>query len=359
MNARALFMVFACCAMVLLTAGRGARAQSSDDYIRGYVNALLSAVYHTSEASVQVSDGNVIVFGMPGGDIGREDLRRAVSGIEGVKSIGFHDARSTDETGWRREIDESTEGLFPKGDLFEPFIADPYQSQFGLGYRLQEHFDATGVAEFGEVLPVYRWTDLFGPGHTLQMNLEGAVWGYFNMEDGGHLDNADFQVGIPFVYRFDDFALRVRYMHRSGHLGDDYIADNNLTGASAVNRQLDQNSLDLVASYGPGWWRVYGGGAYYFDDLNDRAPLELILGGEYRPWADLSIHPVFAVHLTSAEETEWTVAQRYMAGVEFTDYPFRRTTLRLMLEYYTGPRLSFPVYHEDGDYFGLGLYLDL
>ena len=262
-------------------------------------------------------------------------------------------------SGWVSEINESTEGLFPKGDLFEPLLADPWESRFFLSYRFQDEMDNSGVVGFGEVLPLYRWRDVFMSGLTAQMNIEGAVFGHFNMEDGGDLENVDFQVGFPFIFQYGNYTARVRYVHRSGHLGDDYIVRELPPFPDIIGRQLDRNLVDLTLAYSQDAWRVYGGPVYIFDDANDIDPLEMTFGGEYRPWSHLSIHPVLGAHFTTWEEDDWEINQRYVAGVEFKDWPFRSKALRFLLEYYNGRALNFPAFSQDGEYFGLGVYLDL
>ena len=336
------------------------QTSTSDEFLRGYASAVLNNLHQISGGEVKVNDGEVVIFNAPVDDALRKEIQSSLMSAPGVRSVRFENKSGAEQGGsWETEINESTEGLFPKGDLFEPLVADPWESRFFLSYRIQDEMDNSGAVGFGEVLPLYRWLDVLIPGLTAQMNMEGAVFGHFNMEDGGDLENVDFQVGFPFVFQYEDFTARIRYMHRSGHLGDDYIVRNGLTSATILNRQLDRNLVDMTFAYGRDSWRVYAGPAYIFDDGNNIDPLEIVFGGEYALWPELSIHPIFGAHFTAWEEDDWEVNQRYVAGVEFNDWPFRSKTLRFLLEYYNGRALNFPAFSEDGDYYGVGVYLDL
>ncbi len=332
---------------------------SSDEFLRGYATAILQTT-HQIKADVIVKAGAIIILNAPQDQAIRNEIQDALQSAPGVRSVRFEQqGEEVNETDWASEINESTEGLFPKGDLFEPLVADPWESRFFLSYRASDDMDNSGVVGFGEVLPLYRWTNVFTPGLTVQMNIEGGVFGHFNMENGGDLENTDFQVGFPFIFHYDDFTARVRYMHRSGHLGDDHIVRELPPFLDILGRQLDRNLVDLTLAYSQPDWRVYGGPVYIFDDVGDIDPLEMVFGGEYRPWSHLSIHPVFGVHFTTWEEDDWELNQRYTAGVEFKDWPFRSKALRLLLEYYNGRPLNFPAFSQDGDYVGVGVYLDL
>ncbi|MFB3787746.1 MAG: DUF1207 domain-containing protein [bacterium] len=335
-----------------------------DQFLQGYVTALLEHVLKMPAVQVEVKQG---VVTLRGGAVSEEKLREiidAVSRASGVARVEYlplkrEQAPAEEE----EEFNRAFHGFFPKDDLFTPLLADPWESRFFMSFRHSEksgnNFGAVGL---GEVFGLYRWKDVFGPGHQLQINIEGSVFSYFDLDQPKtDLQNIDFQLGMPMVYRYEDFSTRFRLLHRSSHLGDEYLAQHSsiITDDRLPDYQVDNNLVDVVLSYKPDWWRIYGGFAYLFDVTPERDPWEMIYGLELTPWNQYAIHPVLGIHLHLQEEFEWDLNQRYVFGVEIHDWPFRNRVTRLLGEYYNGKRVEWPFYKENDEYLGVGLSFDM
>ena len=66
--------------------------------------------------------------------------------------------------------------------LFRPFIADPRQVTYSVGWRFNDNAATKNVIDvsFGDTFAIYRWCDV-GPWHgELQIDLEGALWAIFD-----------------------------------------------------------------------------------------------------------------------------------------------------------------------------------
>ncbi|HOJ60774.1 MAG TPA: DUF1207 domain-containing protein [bacterium] len=336
-----------------------------DHFIRGYVTAVLEQVLKVPSIQVEVERGVVILRGdLPGEE--RQELLDAVSRIHGVARVEYiplATGGAVPEGQAQEEFNRAFHGFFPKDDLFTPLPADPWESRFFLSFRHSEASGGNfGTVGLGEVFGLYRWKDVFGPGHHLQINIEGAAFGYFDLDQSQtDLQNIDFQLGLPVVYRYEDFSTRLRLLHRSAHLGDEYMARHPeiVTQNRLTDYQVDNNLFDAVFSYKPDWWRIYGGFAYLFDVMPERDPWEMVYGIELAPWDQYAIHPVLGVHFHLQEEFDWDLNHRYVFGVEIHDWPFRNRVTRLLGEYYHGKRLEWPFFREEDEYIGVGLYFDM
>ena len=155
--------------------------------------------------------------------------------------------------------------------------------------------------------------------------------------------------GRPLDLTYKEFELLKYLAQHPGIIQDDRLSE----------YQVDNNLIDLVLSFKPEWWRIYGGFAYLFDVTPERNPWEMVYGLELTPWNLYAIHPVLGIHFHLQEEFEWDVNQRYVFGVEIHDWPFRNRVTRLLGEYYNGKRVEWPFYKEDDEYLGLGLSFDM
>lgn len=348
-------------AAILTAAGVADSAQPlGDKYIKGYATAVLDAEFPEAETEFEVNGGVLIFSKAPADEALAEAIADRLRRIEGVRGVRMPPPpQAGGEYTWS-DFDREFTGFFPREDLFDSLLADPMESRFMLSYRVDETEDRNlGAAELGDVFGLYRWHDVFGEDHHIQINMEGAVFGYFDLDAfSSELQNVDFQIGLPVVYRFRDWSTRWRVMHRSSHLGDEYLARNPDYLNGFFEKQVDQNFFDAVVSREFGWLRVYAGGLYYFDIAPDREPLEAFYGLEIAPWSDRSLHPVAGVHVQHLEEFDWGANQRFALGVEIQDWPFRHRKVRILGEYYKGQRLQLPFYRQPGDYYGVSVYFE-
>ncbi len=339
--------------------------ENQDQFLTGYISAVLEHVLFEPSVEVQVENGVATLYHLPTEPMRRAKIIQTLAQVEGVKEIQSAKEEkplSEIERFMEEELDPSFDDIFPDGDLFEPLLAAPWESRFSASIRSMDQSGSNIAAvSLGEVFGLYRWNNVFASGHQIQLNVEAAAFGYFDLDSGStDLQNIDFQAGFPLIYRYNDFSTRLRMMHRSSHLGDDYLDNNrNVLNNNQLNdHQIDNNFLDWIASYEWEWIRLYGGGEYIFDADPGRAPWNLTYGLELTPWNHRSVYPIAAVHLRLQEEFNWSVDQRYVFGVAFQDWPFRNRTTRLLGEYYNGKNLQWPFFREDGEYIGGGVYFE-
>ena len=100
-----------------------------------------------------------------------------------------------------------------------------------------------------------------------QLSVFGSIDSLFNLDlPGDALVNTDYRLGLPLTWRRGSFSARARMYHQSSHLGDELIL-----GGNAPRRiDLSFETVDLLAAWEYGGWRVYGGGAYVWRSSTDR-----------------------------------------------------------------------------------------
>jgi len=110
--------------------------------------------------------------------------------------------------------------------LFRPLIASPRQITYSVGWRFNDQALVKNVIDvsYGDSVAFYRWCDIGPWCGQLQIELEGALWAVFDpLHDSSPLVNADYYVGVPITYAFDNWAFRLRGYHISCHIGDEFL----------------------------------------------------------------------------------------------------------------------------------------
>ena len=227
---------------------------------------------------------------------------------------------------------------FPKGEVFEPLIADPNETRTFLSMlsvdseTVQSWFGDVGVGvNFG----LYRWAGK-QPGDASQLGLFAAVNSLFDLEESSYpLVNTDYRVGFTYELQRGKFSARSRLFHQSSHLGDELI----LQGNAPQRVNLSVEVVDLLLAWQWGGWRPYGGGMYIIhrdpDDLKqggfqvglDYTGTERVLfGGRL----------VGGIDYRSFEENDWRGGMSIKAGLEYGPPRPDRRGIKVLLEYYDG-----------------------
>jgi hypothetical protein len=226
--------------------------------------------------------------------------------------------------------------FLPDTDVFRPILADQLEPRFYADYR-RVHFrssslltegngdeiNAAMVAIGGEVgvwgLREPRGCD------GLQVSLFGAAFAQFNL-DVRSLDllNADYLVGPVVTYRRGPWSARLRFYHRSSHLGDKFLLNYGL--AHGVDPQHPSfEALDLLVSLEDTWWRLYGGGGLVVTSKDpdvSSTPAFVQYGFELRgpAWIRLgnsSLRPVFGANFSDLQATGWSLNGSLEGGLEW------------------------------------------
>lgn len=236
---------------------------------------------------------------------------------------------------------------FPEGPpAFRPFIADPHQVTFGVGWRFNDHALGKNLVpvSFGDTFPIFRWIDIWPLRGDLQFEIEGAVWAIFEpLEYSSPLIDADYYVGFPITYLFGDWAIRARGYHISTHMGDEFLLDH----PHFDRRNPSIEAFDLYCSYQfTKDIRLYGGLGWVAcqDDSYRVGPFYAQAGAEvrlfkfgYRDYCDrLYGTPFFAMDFYYQSHFKKHINSNFALGYEWGKVSGLRRRLRIFLEYHDG-----------------------
>ena len=352
------------CCLLLFSSPAGAADRASDQFLAGYMASVIERDLHWKRDSyvLKIDNGVATIILFKDDPMRREAADKQLRGIDGLQGLSIVvKPVSIEKPGVVAKLAGITgEGeTFPTGDLFRPLLADPKQPQFFVSINNSNSLGTPHTMAsvgFGETFGLYKW---YGSreGNGLQLSLEGALFAQFQMDSpSSDLINADYTIGFPLTYRFDDNSLRFRVYHQSSHLGDEL-----LLRANPPNRvNLSYEALELLYSREWRGFRAYGGGEYLVHkEPSDLKPLSAHWGVEYRGNDPLlwSGRPVIGVDLKNLEEHDWAVDTSIKAGLEFGHPNPGQRRLRVMLEWYEGYDPHGQFYVNKVDYFGLGVSL--
>lgn len=343
-------------ALLAILASAVARAQTpSEDYLRGYLQALFDNRFPVLHLSVQhLSPDGRVTLGARSclGPAQRRDVERLVLATGRVRAVVWDASADCAEPAATAPPGVEFHAL-PETELFAPLIADPRQARFSMSYQryktAPQEFNAAAVA-LGEYFGFA--SGFLGQRGASQIGIQAAVFALFNLDaPSGDLINADYWVGFPLSYRRGPWSYLLRLYHQSSHLGDEFLLGN--PGVNRVN--LSYEDLEVLVSYEWEYWRLYGGGGYLLRSEPDLAPAHLHAGIEYlRPRALWGLDFVAAADFRAGEELDWRRSRSYQAGLEFKTSGPRR--VRLMLEHYRGHSPNGQFFRDRIRYTGIGLY---
>jgi hypothetical protein len=247
-------------------------------------------------------------------------------------------------------------GLLPGGIIFKPLIADPRWPHFSAAWQHyfgDPQFDNVGAVSFGESFAIYRWR--LGPTFW-EIGLHAGVFSVFDLDSASaDLVNADYMVGLPLSFRYQDFSMMLRVFHQSSHLGDEFLLR---TRTNRIN--LSYQSIDFKASYELlQVLRMYAGGGWLFgQDPSSLHPWSVQYGLELTsPWPARPSRwrPIAAVDVQQHQENDWSADVSARAGIEIDGVLLTRK-LQFLLEYFNGHSPNGQFYKDRVQYLGLGTH---
>ncbi|TAK11509.1 MAG: DUF1207 domain-containing protein, partial [Acidobacteria bacterium] len=146
------------------------------------------------------------------------------------------------------------------------------------------------------------------------VNLIVGIFSQFDLDAPSQdLINSDFVIGSQVSAGRGRLAARLRLLHQSSHLGDEFV----LRNPHIVRDEFGFQAIDGLVSYDADLWRVYGGGGYLFFIHDDLDPWAVQGGAEARNRraARGTFHPVAAVDFNSLQSRNWGVTASAAAGV--------------------------------------------
>jgi hypothetical protein len=228
--------------------------------------------------------------------------------------------------------------------LFRPFIADPRQITYSVGWRFYDQVFTSNVIDvsFGDSIPIYRWCNVWGG--QLQIELEGAVWAIFDpLHDSSPLINADYYVGFPLTYARDRWSFRLRGYHVSSHIGDEFL----LNHPDFDRRNASAEFVDFFASYElTDEIRVYAGLGYIVQQDDEfKCSRFFCAGGSELRLCSLGYTvqqqmiyglPFLGMHFRYTHDFKKHIDATYVLGWEWGKLCGLRRKVRMFMEYHDG-----------------------
>jgi hypothetical protein len=262
--------------------------------------------------------------------------------------------------------------LLVNDDPFRPLLAAPKEGRpaaMAARIRMSGNGVEGGARSFQAGIVTIGGTMGLWGAHSLsscagvQVGLSAAVFAQFDLSaEGKDLLNADYDAALPVTVRHGPYSARLRLVHESSHLGDQFV----LASPGVRRLDLSHELVDLMLSYERGFARLYLGGGYIFHSKINLSPLSAQGGLELRGpglslrfWGSPSMRPVAGVDVSMIQQRHWQASTSVVAGVE-VHQPGTESRLRVVGAYQHGywPFGQFS-FTETVDSFGLQMQYEL
>lgn len=355
-----------------------------DEYMTGYVQALLDMHYYEFEVRVLAYKGTVYVFNLPYNSIFVKSILSFLYDIPCVCAVepvccspeAFL-AQLEEEDAEAVGSSESYAALcqpcqpctvqaiwLPQNTLlFQPLIADPRQVMNAASLRFNDNVIGkhVGAASFGGDFIFVRLKDILYWRGDMDLGIQAGIFSVFDLDHiNAAMVNTDFFVSLLITYAFDRWSFRFRLWHLSSHLGDEFL----LANPGFDRRNLSDEGVDLFASYQFGQAvRLYAGigDIVQRDHSFPEQPLYGEWGAEIRVFGGrdyfnrLYVQPFLAMHFRTWQEHDFELDQTYALGIEWSKIQGIGQKVRLYLEYHNGFSREGQFLRERTDYLAIKL----
>ncbi len=353
-----------------------------DEYMTGYVQALLDMHYYEFQVRVIAREGTVYVFNLPNNEQFAYSIVLFIGDIPCVNCVEVIccspeeflcqlDAQTAEEIGCSQAYQSICAPppccqiraiWLPQNTvLFKPLIADPRQVMNAASLRFNDDVIGkhVGAASFGGDFIIIRLKDVLWWHGDMDLGVQAGIFSVFDLD---HIEacmvNTDFFASALVTYAFDCWSFRARLWHLSSHLGDEFI----LSNPCHERYNLSDEGVDFFASYQFGYAvRLYAGIGYIFD--RDKTfpedPFYFEWGSEVRVFGGkdcfnkLYVQPFFAMHFRTWEEHDYDIDQTYALGVEWGKVQGIGQKFRIFLEYHSGYSKEGQFVRERSNYFAV------
>lgn len=350
-----------------------------DEYLMGYVQALLDMHYYEFQVRVIVHNGTVYVFNLPNNELFAHSILCFICDIPCVECVESVCCSPEEflcqlEQECAEEISHSDVYLsmcypppvcriraiwLPQNTLlFQPLIADPRQVMNAASLRFNDDVIGkhVGAVSFGGDFILIRLKDVLYWHGDMDLGIQAGIFSVFDLD---HVDeamvNTDFFVAALVTYAFDRWSFRFRLWHLSSHIGDEFL----LANPDFERKNLSDNGIDFFASYQIGYVvRVYAGvGDILTRDREfPEHPLYFEWGSEIRVFGGrdcfnrLYVQPFLAMNFRSWGEHDFDIDQTYALGVEWSKLQGVGRKFRIYIEYHNGFSKEGQFVKERADY---------
>jgi hypothetical protein len=222
--------------------------------------------------------------------------------------------------------------------------------------------DVVAAVAIGAIFPLLELSSSERGG--VIMYADARVFSRFRIEYESRDDmGQDWFVGGGFEWRRAAWTGRAAIMHRSSHLGDEFVE---MTGAERI--EFGSEQLDVTAAYDlEGIARLYGGGSWIFRSylgwepqlvalgVRDRGVLQAGADRIWWPWAGRPVAIYAGLDVQAAERTDWDAGVAAAAGIGV----HARRSFRLMARFYDGPSTMGEFFLTPERYFALELVAEI
>ncbi len=273
---------------------------------------------------------------------------------------------------------------FVPGRAFSPIAADPRWPRFEIGYVsvIESNGDFFGddgpynnlwLVSFGENIAFYAgpppesMTDVFD---SVEFGAVAALFATFDLsEESVPLLNADYNGGLYFAGRKNDWSTFIRFFHESSHLGDELL----LFGPEIdrVDQTFDSIegflSKDFRNVFEKGNLRLYGGAGWLFRTFGDDDYGEFVFqyGAEFDATrlryvmpGGLGVRPMAAIDIQHLDGRGYNLDIAAVAGLRL-DGLRRGGQADIQFLYYNGRNQNGQLFIDDIETFGVTLRLSL
>lgn len=230
--------------------------------------------------------------------------------------------------------------------LFRPFVADPRQITYSVGWRFDDQALTKNIIDvsYADNLAFYRWVNVWPWCGVMQIELEGCLWACFDpCTESAPLINADYYVGVPLTYAIEDWQFRLRGYHISSHIGDEFLLNHphfHRRNPSAeyldfsVSHDITENIrlygvlggvVEEDKSYYIGRWYVWCGAEVRMPQFGFVSCKDLLYG-----------EPYIGMHFRFGPRYKHHVDSTYVMGYEFGKRIGLQRRLRFFFEYHDG-----------------------
>jgi hypothetical protein len=363
---RSVLAAVALATLVAAFTGPAGAATAEDAFIAGYAAAVLEREFGLTPRSLTVRDGVLTIHAADLAGADRARVQAALARVRGVARVEILERAVPAEPPPPAAVEPERRGVLqeewavgplPGGTLFRPLIADPRWPHFAASNQsyLRGDLDNVAAVSFGESFTLFRGS--LGPAAWWEVGIQAGVFSVFDLEsDSFDLVNADYFVGIPLGWRWENWSAMLRLYHQSSHLGDEFLLRR--TRLNRIN--LSYEAVDLKVSWD---WRdvlrLYAGGGYLFDqEPSSLDPWSVQYGIELTsPWPGRQAgwRPIAAADIQHREENRWSSDVSIRAGIEIDGVLVTRR-MQILLEYFLGRSPNGQFYTEKIEYLGLGVH---
>lgn len=208
--------------------------------------------------------------------------------------------------------------LFPSGDLYEVYLADPHrpanviEETFIVGGALPDTQSPLTHLGAGGRFGILRIGAPHPAGRSWQISIEAGLDALFDARNRLDVVGWDGNYGLTVTTSSaSPLALRFALLHVSGHLGDEY---QDRTGRPRINYTREEFTVGAAWRWPPRWRAYAEAGVGYRRGDSLLEPWRVQWGAEYESAADRRIRRYAAIDFSSMQERHWRVDTSLEAG---------------------------------------------